>query len=278
MEFIKSTYFKLLILLAVLITVNVYLVNYSITSEVNDYEVIEVSVLDSYKLVESARSEASPSLNPLSASHVSVKPLNYSADELLDNSETLYETIVATSDNDNIQFDKSAMLPLLIEGVNLSVDESEFQETAEPCVLYYTSNQYDEYPVACQVWQMLRSQGWSKEVCAGILGNMMTECGGFTLNLVYNAYDPNHRFYGLCQWSLYYVPTIDGLDVESQINYLFDSIETQMSYFGGSLSEFLSITDPTYAAIYFQNFYEIGDSTESRYRNALVAYEYFKEN
>ena len=41
----------------------------------------------------------------------------------------------------------------------------------------------EEYPVATYVWQFLDDAGYNDYVIAGIIGNMMVECGGHTLAL-----------------------------------------------------------------------------------------------
>lgn len=153
---------------------------------------------------------------------------------------------------------------------------TEYKKPAYTWVRYYTNSQYIEYPVACQVWQILRSWGWNEAVSAGIIGNMMTECGGLTLDLDWDLYDDTWMFYGLCMWSLKWAPETAGLSIEEQMQYLYDTIEVNMDYFGGNLQEFLSITDPGYAALYFQWYYEVGLSSETRYAGALEAYEYFR--
>ena len=163
-------------------------------------------------------------------------------------------------------------------------DTTELSTVSEPAssyvdsvwTRYYTDAQYAQYPAACEVWQIIRSWGWNEAVAAGIIGNMMTECGGLTLDLDWDLYDDTWMYYGLCMWSLYWAPETAGLSIADQMTYLYNTIETNMDYFGGNLKEFLSITDPGYAALYFQWYYEVGISSETRYAGALEAYEYFR--
>ena len=42
-----------------------------------------------------------------------------------------------------------------------------------------------EYPAATVIWITLKEEGFSDEVIAGIIGNLMAEVGGQTLNLNY---------------------------------------------------------------------------------------------
>lgn len=140
---------------------------------------------------------------------------------------------------------------------------------------FYNDAQYAEYPVACQVWQRLREYGFNEYVSAGILGNMMTECGGHTLALDHDIYSSGGRYYGLCQWSLKYTPQVNGLDVDGQMDVLFSSIETNITYFKGDYHYFCNLTDARQAAIYFQEYYERGAGRESRSNNATTAFNYF---
>lgn len=141
---------------------------------------------------------------------------------------------------------------------------------------FYNDMQYSEYPVACQVWQRLREYGFNEYVSAGILGNMMAECGGQTLNLQYNIYGGRGNYYGLCQWSLKYTPQVNGLDVDGQMDVLFSNIQTNMTYFKGNYEYFCSIQNEKEAAIYFQKYYERGAGSNARSNNAVKALNYFK--
>ena len=117
--------------------------------------------------------------------------------------------------------------------------------------------------------EYLNAQGMSDTVIAGILGNMMTECGGQTLDLQWDIYGfDGSYYYGLCQWSLYYNPSVDGADVMGQLDYLMSNIRTNMNYFGGDFDDFCTITDPGSAAKYFCNYYERGAGASIRAANA----------
>ena len=38
----------------------------------------------------------------------------------------------------------------------------------------------EEYPAATEAWLIMKEEfGWSDTVCAGIIGNLMAECGGY---------------------------------------------------------------------------------------------------
>lgn len=57
-----------------------------------------------------------------------------------------------------------------------------------------------EYPVATQVWQYMKNEfGWNDIVCAGIIGNMMAECGGCWTSDLHWQSDSSHGL-GMIQW------------------------------------------------------------------------------
>ena len=123
-----------------------------------------------------------------------------------------------------------------------------------------------EYAVAEQVWSIMKSYGWSDEICAGIMGNMMRECGGDTLQL--NPYAQNSH-YGLCQWSRTYHYGAWGKDVAGQLEYLKGSL---------NIAIFDGCTTPEEIAAVFCDKYERPGSRDPRYKrlaNARAAYEYF---
>jgi hypothetical protein len=56
------------------------------------------------------------------------------------------------------------------------------------------------YPEAELIWNIMADWGWSPETRAGIIGNMMAEVGGHTLDL--SNWDSNSSWgYGLIQWT-----------------------------------------------------------------------------
>ena len=61
------------------------------------------------------------------------------------------------------------------------------------------SGKYNQYPTATIAWiYMTEELGWSDVVAAGIIGNMMAECGGQTLTLDWDI--DGFNGYGLIQW------------------------------------------------------------------------------
>ena len=125
---------------------------------------------------------------------------------------------------------------------------------------------------------------YSDAVCAGIIGNMMAETSGGTLNLNWNIYDASGYYYGLCQWNKGSFPKVFGKDVKGQMDILRDTIKYQIDYagfvYGGKgfdYEDFLEISDPEEAALCFAKAYErcAAQHVAPRAKYAKIAYDYF---
>ena len=112
------------------------------------------------------------------------------------------------------------------------IDELIAKYTSDANHLQFWRVRAEEYPTATQIWLYMKELGWSDYVCAGIMGNMMAECGGHTLNIQWWLYDYSSCFYGVCQWSLYYCPEVKDLNLEQQLDYLINTIEKEFDYAG----------------------------------------------
>lgn len=140
---------------------------------------------------------------------------------------------------------------------------------------------FDEYPVAAEIWYFLTDKVCSEVVAAGIIGNIMTEVGGQTLNLNPTIYGGN--YYGICQWSLYYSPQVNGMTLEQQLFHLWDTMPQEFNTFGKNYYQgfnydaFLKIDNVYDAALAFAKCYErcSSKSYSVRQQNALTAYNYF---
>ena len=144
-----------------------------------------------------------------------------------------------------------------------------------------------EYPVATQVWRYMKEElGWNDYVCAGVMGNMMAEVGGQTLNLQPYLYGHSGaNYYGLCQWSSRYYPSIQGADVDAQLDFLASTVKKELDTYGYlfrsglDYEAFCNLTDAEDAAMAFAKAYERcgSGSYGVRQRNAIKAYNYFVE-
>ena len=138
------------------------------------------------------------------------------------------------------------------------------------------------YPVATQVWGYLKSCGYNDYVCAGIIGNMMAECGGHTLNLKWNVIGGGY-YYGLCQWNKGYCGSVWGADVNGQLQYLVNTMPREFNVYGGNYSggfnytSFCNLYNERSAALAFAKCYERcgSGSYSARQNDATVALNYF---
>ncbi|MCQ2354435.1 MAG: phage tail tip lysozyme [Clostridia bacterium] len=142
----------------------------------------------------------------------------------------------------------------------------------------------EEFPVATQVWCYLsETMGLNDYVCAGIIGNMMTECGGHTLDLHWYSGSVEYGYYGLCQWSLKYRPWLTDASLEDQLIHLNESLEIAFTTYGKRYKEgftyadFCALSSASDAAVAFAAAYERCTSTsyERRGQQAEFAYSYF---
>lgn len=139
------------------------------------------------------------------------------------------------------------------------------------------------YPEATYIWRHLKKMGYNDYVCAGIMGNIMTEVGGQTLKLDIDADSGGH--YGMCQWSKTYYPQIKNKDLRAQCKFLEDNIKYEFDTYGDNYkrnfdySDFLELTDEREAALAFSKAYERNgpESYGARQNNAEKAYAFFCE-
>ena len=137
-----------------------------------------------------------------------------------------------------------------------------------------------EYPAATQIWRYMKAQGWNDYVCAGIMGNLMAEVGGQTLDIRYTL--SSSGYYGMCQWSRGY-SQVWGAGLETQCDFLRDTIKYEFDTYGFkyqkgfNFNSFLNMTDAQQAALAFAKSYERcgSGSYNVRQKNALKAYNYF---
>lgn len=139
----------------------------------------------------------------------------------------------------------------------------------------------EEYLEATYVWEYLHNYGYNDYVCAGIIGNIMVEVGGYTLAI--QPYLSSNTYAGMCQWSLRYRPEAKGLNLEEQCVFLTDTIESEFATFawiyqsGFSYEAFKNMTDYEDAALAFAKVYERcgSGSYYLRQQCAATAYDYF---
>ena len=140
-----------------------------------------------------------------------------------------------------------------------------------------------KYKHATRVWDYLKNKGYSDAVCAGIMGNFMTETGGHTLNIDPYDYSSNGRYYGIAQWSSKYYPEVHGKDLDYQLNFLSKTIKKEFNTYGYlykkgfDYNDFLNLDSPRDAALAFAKVYERcgSGSYSKRQRGAEKSLSYF---
>ena len=175
----------------------------------------------------------------------------------------------------------------IIENTENSNDEKQDIVVEEETIFPEVSNEQNEseYPYANQVWIFLKDQGYSDYVCAGIIGNMMVECGGNTLALQPTIQRDN-KYYGICQWSNKYFPEVYGLYLEEQCIFLISNLAATFNTYGYlykskfSYERFISLTNEKEVALAFAKCYErCGKGSYNRRKKcASIALNYFKNN
>lgn len=142
----------------------------------------------------------------------------------------------------------------------------------------------NEYPDAVKIWRYLSEElGYSDIVCAGIMGNIMVECGGGTLNIQWWLYGHSAPlYYGMCMWYKPYCPEVYGQDLDFQLDFLASNIESSFDECGaGNYNRFINSSNVNDAAYRFARWYERCAPTDYNYQIrencAWKAYKYFHE-
>ena len=132
------------------------------------------------------------------------------------------------------------------------------------------------YSQATEVWNGLKALGLNDYVCAGIMGNIMAEVGGQTLDISRWPQYSQNTYYGICQWA--------GGRKQRLLNDFGTTLNDQIRFLSVELFEvipkgnsFYNMQDEKEAALYFAKYYErCGSGSYSvRQSNATKALQYF---
>ena len=132
------------------------------------------------------------------------------------------------------------------------------------------------YSQATEVWNGLKALGLNDYVCAGIMGNIMAEVGGQTLDISRWPQYSQKTYYGICQWA--------GGRKQRLLNDFGTTLNDQIRFLSVELFEvipkgnsFYNMQDEKEAALYFAKYYErCGSGSYSvRQSNATKALKYF---
>lgn len=149
------------------------------------------------------------------------------------------------------------------------------------------AKRYAEYPVAAEVWEAMKEFGWSDIVCAGIMGNLMRETGGDTLNLRHDS--DSHSGLGLVQWTgqrkkdmcnkYGHSPTI-AEQVEFVKDELFGSNGVSGQVTDYQRDRIFNAETPEKCAAEFARWFErpASKNYSKRETNAKQAYDYFTQD
>jgi hypothetical protein len=137
---------------------------------------------------------------------------------------------------------------------------------------------YEEYPEATTIWLYLTVEmGYNEYIAAGVLGNIMNEAGGNSLNINPFAQNPA-GYYGICQWNSSMYWDVWYCNLVEQLDYLNNTIEYEFNCYGNmSYESFCNLTDEREAALSFARSYERCSSASygRRQNNATTALNYF---
>lgn len=142
-----------------------------------------------------------------------------------------------------------------------------------------------------RIWDYFRSLGYSEAGTAGIIGNIMQECGSY-LNINFlnpQAQNPQSGAFGIVQWldpGYYANGMYVGMPFEDQLRYLgtnsYGSVQNVITSAGSwragcgatAFNNLKNATSPSSAAYIFEHCYEISDSEiAKRQANAEYAYK-----
>lgn len=145
----------------------------------------------------------------------------------------------------------------------------------------------EEFPIATQVWLYMKNEfGWSDIVCAGIMGNLMGECGGeWSHDLDWQ--DDGNKSFGLVQWTSGRRTAIFAKygplpTVEEQLEFMRDEMfgtngVTKQLFEDFHLDEIMNAATPEDCAYAFAKHFERCKEIhwDERRGFARTAYEYF---
>lgn len=220
-----------------------------------------------------------------------VDPTSYDhANTLLEEAESRLETAQAVLDGLTTlgyEPDHPAVVLAHTEVDNSTSDLAYYQEKmVEWEEIHKWEVRKAEYPAATEAWLIMSEEfGWSDAVCAGIIGNLMAECGGcWTQDLDWQI-NTKHGM-GMVQWiggrrnqlvALYGEnPTVrDQMMFMRDELYGLNGVTKQVTE--SQLNEIMNASSPEECAYAFASYYERCASQHRAPRKgyARTAYEYF---
>ena len=220
-----------------------------------------------------------------------VEPTTYDeANNLLDEATKCQETAQMVLDGLielGYEPDHPAIVMAYAELENRTADVTYYQEKQVKWEeIHKWEVRASEYPIATQVWLYMKEEfGWSDTVCAGIMGNMMAECGGcWTSDLDWNV--SSSSGYGMIQWlggrkrQLFNIYG-SSPSIEDQLNFMKDELygtnEVTKQVTDSQLDKIMKANSPEDCAYAFACYFErCGEGHRWVRRDyARRAYDYF---
>lgn len=171
------------------------------------------------------------------------------------------------------------------EQITIGVENAETYYAVQAEPIESTTAVGGEYPIATEIWLIMKEFGWTDAACAGIMGNIMRETGGDSLEYIDPyLFNKGRTHFGLCQWSKKWYPAIyptgqEMPTIREQLEFLRLTINEYngKGFVYGFTEDYLKVaTDCKEVAKKFCDGYERpGGSSSRREKNAVAAYNYF---
>ena len=266
-------------------TITVFAGAFSATAKDND----NTTISEAYIPSETASEEEVVILDTVEVERVD--PTSYDqANSLVEEAEIRLETaqmVLEGLEALGYEPDHPAIILVHTEIENSTSDLAYYQEKqAEWEEIHKWEVRKEEYPAATEAWLIMKEEfGWSDTVCAGIIGNLMAECGGcWTQDLDWQI-NTKHGM-GMVQWiggrrnqlvALYGEnPTVrEQMMFMRDELYGYNGVTKQVTE--SQLNEIMNASSPEECAYAFASYYERCASQHRAPRKgyARTAYEYF---
>jgi hypothetical protein len=147
----------------------------------------------------------------------------------------------------------------------------------------------EQYPNATAIWRFLTEKlGYNDIVSAGIMGNIMVECGGHDFTINPSLYDSRYNYYyGLCQWGgerRYNLFEIYGKSptIEEQLTFMDDELHSRVdgAYIQNYMLKYImNASTPSDCAYYFAEYFERCNKGSYGFRMSCAerAYNFFAD-
>jgi hypothetical protein len=220
-----------------------------------------------------------------------VEPTTYDeANTLLDSASARHTTAKAVYDG-LISLGYAEEHPaVVLAKTDIEIAQGEIQYYKEKLAEFEIARKWEEraaeYPAATEAWLYMKNEfGWSDTVCAGIIGNLMAECGGcWTQDLDWDI-NTKHGM-GMVQWiggrrSALVSRYGSNPSIKDQLNFVRDELYgtngVRKQVTSSQLDKIMNASSPEECAFAFATYYErcAEQHRAPRRGYARTAYNYF---